>query len=336
MKKRRGERVRGMRGDVWFMGVTLALLSTLLCSFPGAVDAEDKFPSRPINLVVGYAPGGNTDVVARPLAAVAGKILGQPVVVVNKPGGSSAVSLTSLKNEKPDGYTLAILATGGIISQHLRKVAYDSAKDFTPIMQHAVFHEGLVVRSDSPWKTIGEFIDYARANPGKIRYGSSGPGSPSHLVMEQLCAATKTKMNHVPFEGNAPAVAALLGGHIDAVADNTGWKPHVISGRLRLLAAFQTKRMPFAANVPTLKEAGYDVIHAHINSIVGPKGIPPAIVDTLHKAFKKSLEDPEVLAVVNNVDAIVTYRSPEELAKHLVSMNDFIESMVVKLGLRKD
>ena len=317
-------------------GFIFALVYLLPCLLPDVGNAQDKFPSRPINLVVGYAPGGNTDVVARPLAHVAGKILGQPVVVVNKPGGSSAVSLASLKNEKPDGYTLTILATGGIISQHLRKVGYDSAKDFTPIMQHAVFHEGLVVRSDSPWKTIGEFIEYAKANPGKIRYGSSGPGSPSHLVMEQLAAVTKVKMSHVPFEGGAPAVAALLGGHIDAVADNTAFKPHVVSGRFRALAAFQTKRMPFAPNTPTLQEAGYDVIHAHINSIIGPKGMSPAVVDTLHKAFKKSLDDPEFLKVVNQVDAIVTYRGPEEMAKHLVKMNDFIESMVVKLGLRKD
>jgi len=316
-----------------FFVVVLAA-GVLVCPVFG--QAEDKYPSRPINLVVGYAPGGASDIVVRGLANSASKILGQPVVVVNKPGGSSAVSLTSLKNEKPDGYTIALLATGGVISQHFRKVAYDSARDFTPIMQHAVFHEGLVVRSDSPWKTIGEFIDYAKANPGKIRYGSSGPGSPSHLVMEQLCAVTKTKMSHVPFEGNAPAVAALLGGHIDAVADNTGWKPHVMSGRLRLLAAFQTKRIPFAPNVPTLREAGYKVIHAHIHSTVGPKGMSPEVVDTLHKAFKKSLEDPEFIRVMDQVDAMVTYRSPEDLAKYLVELNDFIESMVVKLGLRKD
>ncbi len=306
-------------------------------AWPVFGQAEDKYPSRPINLVVGYAPGGASDIVVRGLANSAGKILGQPVVVVNKPGGSSALSLTSLKNEKPDGYTIALLATGGVISQHFRKVAYDSARDFTPIMQHAVFHEGLVVRSDAPWKTIGEFIDYAKANPGKIRYGSSGPGSPSHLVMEQLSAVTKAKMSHVPFEGNAPAVTALLGGHIDAVADNTGWKPHVMSGRLRLLAAFQTKRIPFAPNVPTLREAGYNkVIHAHIHATVGPKGMSPEVVDILHRAFKKSLEDPEFIKVMDQVDAMVAYRGPEDLAKHLVELNDFIESMVVKLGLRKD
>lgn len=317
-------------------GMMVALLLMLVVTFPNAGYAQEKYPSRPINFVVGYAPGGASDIVVRALANSAGKILGQPVVVVNKPGGSSAVSLTSLKNEKPDGYTIALLATGGVISQHLRKVAYDSAKDFTPIMQHAVFHEGLVVRSDSQWKTVKEFVDYAKANPGKIRYGSSGPGSPSHLVMEQLSAVANIKMNHVPFEGTAPAVTALLGGHVDAVADNTAWKPHVVSGRLRLLAAFQTKRIPFAPDIPTLQEAGYKAIHAHIHSSVGPKGLPPEIVGTLHNAFKKSLEDPEFLKVVNQVDAIVTYRSPEDLAKHLVDINDFIESMVVKLKLRKD
>ena len=323
------------KAKVICLGCAFALFTMLAVLSPEAGYTQDKYPSRPINFVVGYAPGGASDIVIRALANSAGKILGQPVVVVNKPGGSSAVSLTNLKNEKPDGYTIALLATGGVISQHMRKVAYDSAKDFTPIMQHAVFHEGLVVQKDAPWKTVGEFVDYARANPGKIRYGSSGPGSPSHLVMEQLAAVAKVKMVHVPFEGTAPAVTALLGGHVDAVADNTAWKPHVVSGRLRLLAAFQTKRVPFAPEVPTLQEAGFNAIHAHIHSSVGPKGMSPEIVATLHNAFKKSLEDPDFLKVVNQVDAIVTYRSPEELAKHLVDINDFIESMVVKLELRK-
>ena len=327
---------RTLRREQFYRGMVVALLLAMVVPLPEAGHAQEKYPSRPINFVVGYSPGGASDIIVRGLANSAGKILGQPVVVVNKPGGSSAVSLTNLKNEKPDGYNIALLATGGVISQHLRKVAYDSAKDFTPIMQHAVFHEGLVVRGDSPWKTIKDFVDYAKANPGKIRYGSSGPGSPSHLVMEQLSAIANIKMLHVPFEGTSGAITALLGGHVDAVADNTAWKPHVVSGRFRLLAAFQTKRVPCAPDVPTLQEAGYKAIHAHIHSSVGPKGLSPEIVDTLHNAFKKSLEDPDFLRVADQVDAIVTYRSPKDLAKHLVEMNDFIESMVVKLKLRKD
>jgi tripartite-type tricarboxylate transporter receptor subunit TctC len=325
-----------MKCEKFIRGVIITLFLTLVISFPSAGNTQQKYPTRPITFVMGYAPGGNSDITGRALADAASKILGQPVLVVNKPGGSTALSLTNLKNEKPDGYNIGIMATGGIVAQHLRKVAYDTDKDFSLIIQHANFQEGLVVRADSPWKSLREFIDYARSNPGKIRYSTSGPGSPSYLEMEQLSIAANIKMQHVPFEGSGPSIAALLGGHVDAICDNTAFKPHVVQGRLRVLAAVHEKRLPFAPDVPTLQEAGYNVMQFSVLGVCGPKGLPKEIVNTLHNAFKMALEDPDYLKVVAMVDAIVIYRSPEELAKHIATMNNSIERLVVNLGLRKD
>jgi tripartite-type tricarboxylate transporter receptor subunit TctC len=297
--------------------------------------AQEKYPTKPITFVVGYPAGGTTDLCARALVAAASKILGQPVVVLNKPGGGSAVSVASLKIEKPDGYTIGILPTGAVLSQHMRKVPFDSAKDFTPIMQYAVYLYGLVVRPDSPWKTFKEFVDYAKANPGKIRYSTAGPGTSQHLVMERLALKERIKWTHIPFEGGGPAITALLGGHVEASSQTTEWKPHVIAGRLRLLAVFGEKRMAEFPDVPTLLELGYDITAPSIICIVGPKGVSPEIVAILHGAFKKAMEDPDFVKVSRQVDQPSLYRGPEELGKHLVKMNEEVGELIRSLGLRE-
>ncbi|HXZ37030.1 MAG TPA: tripartite tricarboxylate transporter substrate binding protein [Thermodesulfobacteriota bacterium] len=310
----------------------------LVCgtSAPRSVFAQEKYPVKPINFLIGFPAGGTTDVCARPLVNAASKILGQPIVVVNKPGGASAVAVATLKNEKPDGYTIGILGSGAVLSQHMRKVPYDTAKDFTPIMQYAVYLYGLVVQSESPWKTFNEFIEYARNNPGKIRYSTAGPGSPQHLVMERLALKEKIKWTHIPFPGGGPAVTALLGGHVEATSQTTEWKAHVESGRLRLLAVYGEKRMIDFPNVPTLLELGYDISAASLISIAGPKGISPQIVEILHGAFKKAMEDPDFVKASRQLDQPTVYRSPEDLGKHLVKMNEEVGGLVRSLGLREE
>jgi hypothetical protein len=174
-----------------FLFFLAPILSVVFCinAIPDAVLAQEKYPTKPITLTIGYGAGGGTDVSTRPLANAASKILGQPIIVVNKPGGATAVAMAALKNEKPDGYNIGTLGAGGFLVPLTRKVGYDVLKDFTPIIQFAIFQYGLVVRSDSPWKTFKEFIDYAKANPGKIRYSTSGVGGAQHLVMERLALA---------------------------------------------------------------------------------------------------------------------------------------------------
>jgi len=302
----------------------------------GIAFAQEKYPDKPINFIIGYPAGGSTDVCARPLVAAAGKILGQPVIVVNKPGGSSAVAMASLKNEKPDGYTIGILPSGAVLSQHMRRVPYDTAKDFTPIMQYAVYLYGLVVQTNSPWKTFQEFIEFAKANPGKIRYSTAGPGTPQHLVMERLALKEKIKWTHIPFEGGPPAISNLLGGHVEASSQTTEWKKHVEAGSLRLLAVYGEKRMRDFPDVPTLLELGYDITAPSLICIVGPKGLSPQIVETLHGAFKKAMEDLDFIKIGQQMDQPVLYRGPQDLAKHLVQMNEEVGGLIGSLGLRKE
>jgi len=323
----------------WVVVLSVAVLFFFgVCGTPisGPAFAQEKYPAKPINFLIGFPAGGTTDVCARPLVNAASKILGQPIVVVNKPGGASAVAVATLKNEKPDGYTIGILGSGALLSQHMRKVPYDTAKDFTPIMQYAVYLYGLAVQSESPWKTLAEFIEYARNNPGKIRYSTAGPGSPQHLVMERLALKEKIKWTHIPFPGGGPAVTALLGGHVEATSQTTEWKAHVESGKLRLLAVYGEKRMIDFPNVPTLLDLGYGISGASLISIAGPKGISPQIVEILHGAFKKAMEDPDFLKASRQLDQPIIYRSPEDLGKHLGKMNEEVGALVRSLGLREE
>jgi len=331
MNQRQGEK---RKNTFWLMAVVGFIFG--LQAIPGVVSAQEKYPTKPINFIIGYPAGGSTDVCARPLVSAAGKILGQPVVVMNKPGGASVVAVATLKNEKPDGYTIGILPSGAVLSQHMRKVPYDSAKDFTPIIQYAVYLYALVVKSDSPWKTFKEFVDYAKANPGKIRYSTAGPGTPQHLVMERLALKEKVKWTHIPFEGGPAAIAALLGGHVEAASQTTEWKKHVEAGTLRLLAVYGEKRMIDFPNVPTLLELGYNITAPSLICVIGPKGLSPQIVQTLHGAFKKAMEDPDFIKMGRQLDQPVIYRGPQELGKHLVEMNEEVGSLIRSLGLRKE
>jgi tripartite-type tricarboxylate transporter receptor subunit TctC len=334
MEERRKEMPRREKMILW----AIAILGWVygLHGLAGPVLAQEKYPAKPINFLIGYPAGGTTDVCARPLTAAAGKTLGQPIVVVNKPGGASAVAVATLKTEKPDGYTIGILPSGAVLSQHMRKVPYDSAHDFTPIMQYAIYLYGLVVRADAPWNTFKEFIDYAKANPGKIRYSTAGPGTPQHLVMERLALKEKIKWTHIPFEGGAPAVAALLGNHVEAASQTTEWKTHVEGGRLKLLAVYGEKRMVDFPNVPTLMELGQGITAPSLISIIGPKGLSPQVVEALHEAFKKAMEDPDFIKMGRQMDQPSFYRGPQDLAKYLVTMNEEVGSLIRSLGLRKE
>lgn len=334
MDERRMKMPRRDKRVFWIIAI-LGMVC-FLHELPGTLLAQEKYPAKPINFLIGYPAGGTTDVCARPLVAAASKILGQPIVVVNKPGGASAVAVATLKTEKPDGYTIGILPSGAVLSQHMRKVPYDTAHDYTSVMQYAIYLYGLVVQAGSPWTTFKEFIDYAKANPGKIRYSTAGPGTPQHLVMERLALKEKIKWTHIPFEGGAPAVSALLGGHVEACSQTTEWKTHVEGGRLKLLVVYGEKRMIDFPNVPTLLELGYGITAPSLISIIGPKGLSPQVVEALHGAFKTAMEDPDFIKVGRQMDQPSFYRGPQELAKHLVNMNEEVGTLIRSLGLRKE
>ena len=326
--------VKQPRAALFLLAAGMGILFSIVTVSGGF--AQEKYPSRPINFIIGLPAGSPADMSSRALVGAASKFLGQPIVVLNKPGGATVVAIASLKKEKGDGYTIGSLSTAAVFSQYLRTVPYDTAKDFTPIMQYCVYRYGLVVRADSPWKTFKEFLDYAKANPGKVRYSTIGPGSPQHFIMERLAMKEKIKWQAIPFEGDPQVIAALLGGHVEAASQAGGGKAHVQAGRLRFLAVYDEQRNPDFPEVPTLRDLGIDITPITVLGIIGPKGIPPQFVETLNVAFRKAWEDPDFIKMARQGDQTPFYRGPQELEKYLASINEEIATLVKNLGIRKE
>jgi tripartite-type tricarboxylate transporter receptor subunit TctC len=300
-----------------------------------AFGADSNYPARPIRFIMPWPAGGGTDISLRPLVTAASSNLGQPIVIEYHPGGAAAVGLGLLKLEKPDGYVIGQATLSGMVSQHLRKVSYDMRKDFTYIMQYADYLSGLVVAANSPWKSLREFLDYAKANPGKIRFSSSGPGAPQHIVMENLAKRLGINWVHIPFQGGPAAMAALMGGHVEAYSATMLVKPQILAGRLRLLATYEENRNPSFPDVPTITEYGYPDSCPNLMMILGPKGLSPEIVETLHQAFKKGLQDPEFIKGCAKVDHAIIYKSPQETTKSILEMDEKYGAMLRKLKLNK-
>lgn len=319
-------------GTKWIVIISLMLVFPLLSFQSGWAD----FPTKPINLYIGWGAGGSTDVTLRALSEAASKILGQPIVVMNKPGGGSAVCLSLLKDEKPDGYTIGNISAAGILSQYMRKVPYDALKDFTPIMRYGDYAFGVVVQAESRWKTFKDLVEYAKANPGKIKYSTSGAGTFHHLAMEALAKQEGIQWTHIPYKGGHEATTAILGGHVDVEACSSEWKPYVESGRLRLLATYNPKRLAKYPDVPTWVDLGYKIAASSLIGIIGPKGMPHPIVDKLHGAYKQALDDPAFKRAMDNLDMPIVYRNPEGLAKDMKDLADKWGKLIIEMGLRKE
>jgi tripartite-type tricarboxylate transporter receptor subunit TctC len=315
------------------------VLSCFACSFllAGPAGSADVFPTKPINLWVGWGAGSGTDISQRAIATNASKILKQPVIVSNVTGGGGTLVLGKLKGEKPDGYSLANTSSATLSRiPHLQPVPFDAQdllKEFIPIMSYSYYLYGLVVRSDSPWKTFEDFIAYAKANPGKIRYSTSGVGTGHHLAMEFIAMKEKIKWAHVPFAGSPQAVAALLGGHVEALSQTPEWKEHVDSGKLRLLACWNDKRMPFYPNIPTLKEKGYDFAVQAIIVIYAPANTPTETVEKLGKVFRLASDTPEVKKILDNLGYPFDVRDRAELSAIIKKDNEVNGRLLKELGL---
>jgi len=291
------------------------------------------FPSRPIRYICPWPAGGSTDAVIRAFAESAAKTLGQPMLVDNKPGAAGVLGANELVNAKPDGYTLSQLPHGVFRVPHMQKVQFDVLKDFTWIACLTGYTFGLVVPADSPIKSIKDLVDYAKANPEKFTYGHTGIGTSPHLAVEEFAQRAGIKLTPVPFKGNADNMQAILGGHTMGASDATGWAPHVGSGKLRLLATYGSKRTKRWPDVPTLDELGYQTVSDSPFGVCGPKGMEPALVRTLHDAFRKTLEDPAVLATLDKYDQSVLYMNTETYTKF--ARDSFVaeKATIERLGL---
>jgi tripartite-type tricarboxylate transporter receptor subunit TctC len=267
------------------------------------------------------------------MAAIAGRTLGGTIIVENKPGASGTLGAIELVNAQPDGYTLSQLSLAVFRIPHMQKVQFDPLKDFTYIICIAGNVFGLVVRADSPIKSIQDLVQEAKLNPGKFAYGSNGIGTTAHLAMEQFAERAGIKLLHIPYKSDAEGLQAVLGGHVMSYSGSSTWGSHVDAGSVRLLATYGSKRSKRWAHVATLTELGYDTISDSPMGFGGPKGMDPAITKRLHDAFKASLEDPVVLALLDRYDAPVIYLNSADYTKYAPSTFAAEKATIERLGL---
>ena len=285
--------------------VLLALIAS--CAF-----AQEPYPSKPITMIVPFPPGGVADIVGRPLAAQMEKSLKQPVVVVNRTGAGGAVGMAAAAKAAPDGYTI-LMALSSIsifpVSDRISgKAPSYEMKDFAPIALITADPTVLVVSADSPWKTLKEFVDSAKAYPGKINYSSSGVYGTLHVAMEIFANAAGIQLFHVPYGGGGPALTALLGGQVHALA--SGPAPavgQIKAGKMRALASWSTERLPLMPEVPTFKELGYDAEFYIWSGVFAPAAIPTPVLDRLRAAVREAATSPEFKGAMEKVQTPVNY-----------------------------
>ena len=294
------------------------------------------FPTRPITLVCPWPPGGGGDLQLRTLAKAVGASLGQNMIVENRPGATGTIGAGSIVHAKPDGYTLAQSHNAVLRQPYVTATSWDAARDFTYIIGVSDNPFGLVVKADSPWRTFQEFIDHARQHPGTLTIAVPGKGSPGHQMADQIAAVRGIQWTTVPYKGTADSLQALIGGHVSAAAESTGWVPYVDSGRARLLAVFSERRMKRYPNAPTLKELGVNAADHSPWGIVGPAGMDPAVVKTLHDAFRKAMEEPAFAAVLGALAQEPVYMGSNDYRKYALDAIPFQKTLVEKYGLKQN
>ena len=314
------------------------ILSVLLMTMVvGLSDAQLDFPTKPIQIIVAQPPGGSTDILIRALAQDAKNYLKQDIVPVNKAGAAGTVGAMQVAAAKPDGYTLGGNPTAAFtIGPYLQDLSVDLVRETTPILSFAKFYGGVFVKSDSSFKTLKDLLEFAKKNPGKLTYGHPGVGTRSHLIMEMIAAHEGIQINFVAFAGDAPEVAAILGGHVMAGGASAGtiWTSQIQAGALKFLAA--EERMYMFPEIPTLGELGYPFSLPIVLFVFGPKNLPEPVVSKLADAFGKAAESPAFkdLAKANMVYAEKNiYR--EDLAKFLQTEKARTGEFIKKVGLGK-
>lgn len=281
------------RSQIVWKGLLCATVSLTMLARP-CVGSEnpDQYPSKPITMIVQWSPGGSTDLSGRKLADLAGKILGQPIVVENKPGAGGIIGTAVVAKASPDGYTIGTVQySATTFIPHLRAVPYKPKEDFTWIMIYGEYTFIFSVRSESPWQTFKEFIEEARKVPGKMNYATHGPQTVQQVFLEQIFLKEKVKLNHVPVGGALEVVQQLLGSHIDA-GMSADLAPLVEAGKLRGLGLQGEKRLETLPAVPTFYEMGYKQESPLWLGLFAPKGLDPRILKKLQDAFKKAYQDP--------------------------------------------
>ena len=296
--------------------------------------AQPKFPSRPINFMIPYPPGGWFDSVSRPMCDYSTKALGQPVVPVTKAGGAGTLVLSLVKATPPDGYNVAVGTSSMFTMPPQQDTNFDPAKDFTYICRTVESPLGLCVKADSPWKTVKDLVEYARANPGKVKYATASPRGTLGFNMILIARKEKIEWEMVPFAGGQLVVNALLGGHVQAIMQGTEWIPHVQAGTLRLLALAGEKRSKRFPDVPCIGELGYETTTAPV-MMIGPAGMPKDVVKLLDATFKASLADPSTIKIMDQFALDEVYMDHEQTTKWAMGQTDFFKKFIKDIGMGK-
>jgi tripartite-type tricarboxylate transporter receptor subunit TctC len=316
--------------------IAWAILAVLLAAIAPARVAAQTYPDKPVTLIVPWPAGGATDIAMRAIAEGATKHLGQTIVIDNKPGASGTLGPAVMAaNAKPDGYTIAQMPITVMRLPLMQKAAWDAVKDFTYIVHLTGYTFGITTKADGPFKTWADVVAYAKANPGKVTYATPGAGTSLHIGMEQIAAKSGIQLTQVPFKGNAESNAAVLGGHTMLQADGSGWKALVDAGQLRLLAIWTDQRSKNFPDAPTLKELGYPFVFDSPFGIAGPKGMDPAVVQKLHDAFKKSIEDPAVVATLAKYEMVPRYIDTAAYRKFVEEIIASEKAALERIGLAK-
>jgi len=304
------------------MKIIVALCAALAALLAAAANASAQgYPGRPITLVVGFAPGGGTDTVARVMQRKLGEFLGQTIVVENRAGAGGIIAADLVSKAAPDGYTILLATIAALaVAPHLNsKLPYNPLRDFAPISMATVSGNVLVVHPSLPAKTIAEYVKEANSRPGGLPYGTSGVGSAGNLAGELFRLTAKANLIHVPYKGGGPAMSDLLGGQIPSVfASATTAVPQVKSGKLRALGTTSAKRSATMPEVPTIAEQGYPGYEAtNWYAFVGPAKLPKDVVARLNREIVKTLRDPDTHAAIFKQGEEPTPSTPEELAQHM-------------------
>lgn len=312
-----------------------AALVVVLATTAAHAQSDETYPARPVRMIVPYAPGGSSDNVARIVAERLASLLGQPVIVDNRGGAAGTIGAQAAQQAKPDGYTLLMAPTAVFaITPHMRKVPYDPLNGFETVAMLAKSFGIVAVRKDLPVSNLTEFVALAKKQPGKLSFGSAGPGSITQLYGELLKQGTGIDILHVPFKGSADSLNALLGGQIDLIIDPVG-VPQSRTGGIKAIAIAGDRRIAELPDVPTAAESGISLDLPSWFGLFAPKGTPPAIVAKISGETAKVLREPETEQKMLRLGLFAAYESPAAFAKQLRTDDQLFAELIRKAGIKE-
>jgi tripartite-type tricarboxylate transporter receptor subunit TctC len=317
----------------YLMSVLIGIFCLGICC--AVVTAQEKFPAKTIKIFQGSSAGGTTDLASRMFASLLTETFGVPVISVAKIGGANTIAADEVAHAKPDGYTVGYSPLQALtVSPLTLKVKYNPLTDFDPLCNAIALIFGVCVREDAPWKSMKELVEYARANPGVINYSTAGAGTNQHLAFEYIGKKEKIKWNHVPYPGGAPAVAALLGGHVKVHVGSGSHQPYLKSGKFRMLAAYMDERIPEFPDVPTLKELGYNVPTTNNICVIAPKGLPEPTRKTLEEAFSNAAKSKPFISFVENMFQMPLFKDSAATKKTIEAEYKLWSEILDDLGMK--